>query len=68
MPKIIQTMAIYLPFQLFKYFPTQLILGNLSTHDILVGYSMDIIWLIVVYILFRIAWRGGLKQYTAVGA
>ena len=28
MPKIIQTMSIYLPFQLFKYFPTQLILGK----------------------------------------
>lgn len=43
-------------------------MGNLSTPDILLGYSMDIVWLIIVYVLFRIAWRGGLKQYTAVGA
>jgi ABC-2 type transport system permease protein len=68
MPKIIQTISVYLPFQLFKYFPTQLILGKLSASDILLGYSMDILWLVIVYILFRIAWRAGLKQYTAVGA
>jgi ABC-2 type transport system permease protein len=68
MPKIIQTLSVYLPFQLFKYFPTQLILGKLSTADILRGYGMDILWLVIVYIVFRLAWRGGLKQYTAVGA
>jgi ABC-2 type transport system permease protein len=68
MPKIIQTMAAYLPFQLFKYFPTQLILGKLTTDDILRGYGMDILWLMIVYVLFRVAWRAGLKQYTAVGA
>ncbi len=68
MPKIIQTISIYLPFQLFKYFPTQLILGKLSEHDILIGYGMDIAWLIIVYFVFRLAWRAGLKQYTAVGA
>jgi ABC-2 type transport system permease protein len=68
MPKVIQILSVYLPFQLFKYFPTQLILGKLSTADILRGYGMDILWLVIVYILFRLVWRGGLKQYTAVGA
>jgi len=68
LPKILQNMAVYLPFQLFKYFPTQLILGKLSMEQILFSYAMDAIWLIIVYALFRFAWRNGLKQYVAVGA
>jgi len=68
MPKIIEDIAIYLPFQLFKYFPTQLILGKLSNEEIWRGYTMDIFWLIIALILFRWAWRKGVKQYSAVGA
>jgi len=37
-----------------------LILGQLSTADMLRGYGMDILWLVIVYIVFRLAWRGGL--------
>ena len=68
MPKVIQDVAFYLPFQLFKYFPTQLILGKLSVEEILRGYTVGIVWLIISYILFRFAWSRGLKQFSAVGA
>jgi ABC-2 type transport system permease protein len=68
MPKVIQEVAVYLPFQLFKYFPTQLILGKLSNTEIMQGYLMGILWLVVAYMLFHWAWRNGIKQFSAVGA
>jgi ABC-2 type transport system permease protein len=68
MPRIIQDIAIYLPFQLFKYFPTQLILGKLSANEILLGYVMDLVWLFIALILFLWAWKNGVKQFSAVGA
>jgi ABC-2 type transport system permease protein len=68
LPRFLQTLAVYLPFQLFKYFPTQLVLGKLTPGEVLRGYALDVAWLAVAYGLFRLAWRGGLKQYTAVGA
>jgi ABC-2 type transport system permease protein len=68
MPRVIQEIGIYLPFQLFKYFPTQLILGKLSGEEILRGYGMGILWLVIAWILFRFAWHNGVKQFSAVGA
>jgi ABC-2 type transport system permease protein len=68
MPKVIQKISVYLPFQLFKYFPTQMILGKLSAEEILQGYISGIIWIALALILFRFAWRRGLKHFSAVGA
>ena len=42
MPKLIQDIAQYLPFQLLIYFPIQLILGKLSSAQIMQGYVMRI--------------------------
>lgn len=68
MPKLIQDIAQYLPFQLLMYFPIQLILGKLSTQQIVTGYIMSGVWLIVAAILFNLVWRNGVKRFSAVGA
>jgi ABC-2 type transport system permease protein len=68
MPKMIQAIAGYLPFQLFKYFPTQLILGKLSSEEIIRGYVVGLIWIVAAFLLFRFVWKRGLKQFSAVGA
>ena len=68
MPKLIQDIAQYLPFQLLIYFPIQLILGKLSTAQIVQGYLMGAIWLATAIILFQLVWRNGVKRFSAVGA
>jgi len=68
MPKIVQDIAQYLPFQLLIYYPIQLILGKLSTQQIIQGYVMSIIWLGISALLFNWVWRNGVKRYSAVGA
>ena len=68
MPKLIQDIAQYLPFQLLLYFPIQLILGKLSTEQIILGYVMSGVWLAVAVILFNFVWRNGVKRFSAVGA
>lgn len=68
MPGIVQAIARYLPFQLLKYFPIELILGRLGPAEIIFGYGMGVFWLILALVLFRWAWRNGLKQFSAVGA
>ena len=68
MPKVIQTIAVYLPFQLFKYFPIQIILGRLSAAEIIQGYLMGIIWIGVALLFFNWVWRNGVKKFSAVGA
>ncbi|MCQ3938968.1 MAG: hypothetical protein DPW18_18265 [Chloroflexi bacterium] len=68
MPKVIQDIAQYLPFQLFLYYPIQLILGKLSTGQIIQGYVMAGVWLAAAILFFNWVWREGVKRYSAVGA
>ena len=68
MPKVIQEIAQYLPFQLFLYYPAQLILGRLSQAQIAHGFVMDGVWLIVGITTFNLVWRNGVKRFSAVGA
>lgn len=68
MPKVIENIAVYSPFPLFKYFPTQLILGNLASGEIVRGYIMGLVWMVLAFLLFRFVWSRGIKQYSAVGA
>jgi ABC-2 type transport system permease protein len=68
MPKLIQDIAQFLPFQLLIYFPIQLILGKLSTAQIQQGYLMGAIWLAIAITVFNLVWRNGVKRFSAVGA
>ena len=68
MPNVVQNIAQYLPFQLLIYYPIQLVLGKLSTEQIIQGYVMGIIWLVITTVLFNWVWRNGVKRYSAVGA
>src|SRR5689334_16730282 len=68
MPKLIQDIAQYLPFQLLIYFPIQLILGKLSTSQIFQGYLLGAIWLLIAVSMFTWIWRNGVKRFSAVGA
>jgi ABC-2 type transport system permease protein len=68
MPRLIQDIAQFLPFQLLIYFPIQLILGKLSTAQIIQGYVMGGIWLALAITFFNLVWRNGVKRFSAVGA
>ncbi len=68
MPPVIQQIALFLPFQLFLYFPIQIILGNLSPEVILRTFLTGLGWLVVAVLCFLFTWRNGLKRYSAVGA
>jgi ABC-2 type transport system permease protein len=68
MPQVVQDIAQFLPFQLLIYFPIQLILGRLSAPQIIHGFIVGLVWLGISVVAFNWVWRGGIKQYSAVGA
>lgn len=68
MPGFVKTIAPFLPFQMFKYFPIQLILGKLDQAQIVQGFVSGGVWLIVSFFLFRLVWKRGLSKFSAVGA
>ena len=68
MPELVQNLSQYLPFQLFIYFPIQIILGKLPREVILRNFGMDLVWLCIAMVLFNFVWREGVKRFSAVGA
>lgn len=68
MPRVIQDIAQYLPFQFLIYYPIQLILGKLTQAQIVQGFITSSIWLVVAITLFNFVWRNGVKRFSAVGA
>lgn len=68
MPPLIQQVAQFLPFQLLKYFPIQLILGRLPPEVIARNFVLAGAWLAVSFVLFMAVWRAGLRRFSAVGA
>lgn len=68
MPPTIQQIAQFLPFQLSRYFPVELILGKLSPQVVLRNFTLDVVWLLIAYALFNLVWREGVKRFSAVGA
>lgn len=68
MPSFIRQIAQYLPFQLLKYFPIQLILGRLPPEVIVRDFAMGVVWFGIALALFQLVWQAGLKRFSAVGA
>ena len=68
LPTAVQRVAQLLPFQLFIYFPIQLILGKLTPEQIRMDFILQVIWFGAAFLAFRWIWRAGLKRYSAVGA
>ena len=68
MPKIIQQISEILPFRYMLSFPIEIFLGKLSTVETLKGLIIQVLWLIVAFVVYKLSWSNGLKKYSASGA
>jgi ABC-2 type transport system permease protein len=67
-PHFVQVIATILPFRWMVSFPLELLLGQLSPQQALIGMVVQAGWLLLGIILLRIVWRAGVRVYSAVGA
>lgn len=68
LPGLIGAVAYYSPFRSMGAFPVELLLGQVPPGEILPGYLLQLGWLAVGVVMFRLIWSAGIKQYSAVGA
>lgn len=68
MPQPVQTLANFLPFRWLIAFPIELTLGRLTPQEALLGFAMQLFWLLVAITTLSFVWRAGVKQYSAVGS
>ena len=68
MPRLIQDIAQFLPFQLFKYVPIEIVLNRLTPGELVRDFASGAAWLVICLLLFSWTWREGIKRFSAVGA
>lgn len=68
LPAWMATAAYCSPFRSMGGFPVELLLGRLTTGEIVSGFLFQIFWITVGLGLFRVMWAAGVRQYSAVGA
>jgi viologen exporter family transport system permease protein len=67
-PEWLQALATLLPFRWMVAFPVELLLGRLSPDEALAGFAAQALWIALGFGLLTLAWRAGIRRYSAVGA
>ena len=65
-PEYVRSWIYFTPFPYLIDFPANLLSGN--TTNIIRGFSMQILWILLFFSLFRNIWSLGKKKYTAMGS
>ncbi|PZG17474.1 hypothetical protein C1I95_15565 [Micromonospora craterilacus] len=66
MPDWLRTAGLVLPFRTTMGFPVELLMGRLDAHQTAYGFAVGLGWLAAFALLYRVAWRFGVRRYQAV--
>jgi ABC-2 type transport system permease protein len=67
LPGPLQALAVVLPFRYMLGFPVEILVGQLSGSELLLGFALQIGWLLFALGICTFIWRRGLRRYSAVG-
>jgi ABC-2 type transport system permease protein len=67
LPGALRLLALVLPFRYMLGFPVEVLTGNLDTQALLAGFAFQLGWLALALALATLAWRRGLRRFSAVG-
>ncbi len=68
MPGWVQQLANFLPFKWAFGFPIEVLIGQLTPSQILIGLGAQAFWSALGIALVSLFWRAAIKRYSAVGA
>jgi ABC-2 type transport system permease protein len=66
LPAQVVLIASILPFRWTLSFPVEVVLGQLSMEQVVIGLGIQALWLLAMSQIFRLIWAFGVRQYTAV--
>lgn len=67
LPASVVFLSNLLPFRYFVFFPAQIFMDKLSLIEILTGLSIQLFWVVALYLLSLFVWKIGQKELEAVG-
>lgn len=66
-PATLKNALDYLPFSGMSYTPVMIYLGKYSTNQIIFSIGVQVIWIGILYILYKILWAKAIKRVTVLG-
>lgn len=66
-PAALKNALDYLPFSGMSYTPVMIYLGKYSTNQIIFSIGVQVIWIGILYILYKILWAKAIKRVTVLG-
>jgi ABC-2 type transport system permease protein len=67
LPAGLHHVLMFTPFPYQLYFPVAVYMGKISGMQLWLGLLIQIFWVVVTYLLARLAWARGTKKYAAFG-
>jgi ABC-2 type transport system permease protein len=67
LPLLVQKIFNVLPFRYTLSFPVEILLGKLDPVSILYGFVVSILWLLILFIIYKFTYRYFIKYYEAEG-
>ncbi len=68
LPGWLQSVAAWTPFPWTLAFPVEVLLGRRTGSDLLFGYAVQLVWVVVAVLALRLLWSRATRRYSAVGA
>lgn len=66
-PAGIRVLANILPFRYLAVFPLEIMTGAVNNKEIVIGLTIQSLWLVVFIIFAKVLWKKGLRKYSATG-
>lgn len=67
LPQELGNILMLTPFPYFIYFPAKIYLGTLPVSEVLLGFTMLILWTATIFLLLQWVLQRGLRHYSAFG-
>ncbi|MEM8862288.1 MAG: ABC-2 family transporter protein, partial [Chloroflexota bacterium] len=67
-PESLQGFLLFAPFRYTLSFPVEILMGQINTNEILLGFTVQWMWVLLFFTSYRILWNKGISQFSAVGA
>jgi len=67
MPAWVQELAWFFPFRWAFGYPIEVLVGQLTINDMLIGLGMQLAWVVGGWIVVNLIWKVAIRRFSAVG-
>lgn len=67
-PAVFGSILYFSPFRFWVSFPIEIMVGKITQDQIWQGFILQISWILIAFVVMKLVWFFGIREYQAVGA